>query len=760
MRKSSKTALILSACVAALALAGCGGGGGGSGPAPIPAPPPLPPPPSPPPPPPPPPSSSFDTAEYKASNSATTSNALPAYDLGATGNNVKVAVVDTGVNSNLLEFAGRLDPASRDVAANRGLVDNNGHGTMISGIIAGNRDGVYMHGVAFQSTILSLNVGDPAGCKPGQDCYLDEALPTAIDLARTNGAKIINMSFGDEEGMTPEIWGAIQRAVDAGIIIVMAAGNAGIADPNTFAMKNVQQNGSSGLFIIAGSMDSNRNISSFSNRAGTGAQYYLTALGRGNATVDQFGNHVAVNGTSFATPTIVGAAALLAGAFPNLSGAQIVQLLLTTADDAGAAGTDSIFGRGILNIGRAFQPQGKTTLAGSAAAISLDDNGAMSGPMGDAAPAAGKGAIILDGYSRAYALDLAKTLRRAAQEQPLRQAMEGGALRTAGTAAGPVSVALTIRQNLAGEPRFGIEQTQLGFDDARRAKVIAGMAISRLTPRTAVAFGFSQGGRALQQQLARHSDNAFLVARDPMSRTGFYPDADISVGLRHDLGPVALTVTSERGKVFIPGVRQTLDRPGYDIGSIAVDRKVGPARLSLSASRLSEESTVLGGRFSPIFASGGSRTAFVDGTASLGLGGGWEAYASYRRGWTSLSGTSGLVEKGRLRTGAFAFDLSKADAFAAGDRLAFRVMQPLRVASGGFDLNMPVSYDYSTRTPGFEQRFFNLAPSGREIDYELAYGFGLLGGRLNLNAFLRTQPGHVAAMENDVGAALRFTVVK
>lgn len=85
-------------------------------------------------------------------------------------------------------------------------------------------------------------------------------------------------------------------------------------------------------------------------------------------------------------------------------------------------------------------------------------------------------------------------------------------------------------------------------------------------------------------------------------------------------------------------------------------------------------------------------------------------------------------------------------------------MQPLRVASGGFDLNMPVGYDYSTRSARFEQRFFNLAPTGRELDYEIAYGVGLLGGRFDVNAFLRTDPGHVAAMKKDVGAAFRFTI--
>ena len=78
-----------------------------------------------------------------------------------------------------------------------------------------------------------------------------------------------------------------------------------------------------------------------------------------------------INGTSFAAPQISGAAALLAQAFPNLSGREIVSLLLYNARYAGASGTDSVYGRGILDIGSAFQPSGVTTLAGSELPLSL-----------------------------------------------------------------------------------------------------------------------------------------------------------------------------------------------------------------------------------------------------------------------------------------------------------------------------------------------------------------------------------------------------
>ena len=63
-------------------------------------------------------------------------------------------------------------------------------------------------------------------------------------------------------------------------------------------------------------------ISDFSNRAGTGAQYYLMALGYQDRAPDETGTQYLWSGTSFSAPTISGAVALMAQAFPNLTGSR------------------------------------------------------------------------------------------------------------------------------------------------------------------------------------------------------------------------------------------------------------------------------------------------------------------------------------------------------------------------------------------------------------------------------------------------------
>ncbi|UZW56879.1 S8 family serine peptidase [Sphingobium sp. JS3065] len=114
-------------------------------------------------------------------------------------------------------------------------------------------------------------------------------------------------------------------------------------------------------------------ISTFSNRAGAGADRYLTALGYRDRTINQDGAAYLYSGTSFSAPVISGAVALMAQAFPNLTSTQIIDILFRTADDLGGAGTDATFGKGRLNIARAFQPIGATTLAGTGVAVRRRD---------------------------------------------------------------------------------------------------------------------------------------------------------------------------------------------------------------------------------------------------------------------------------------------------------------------------------------------------------------------------------------------------
>ena len=124
-----------------------------------------------------------------------------------------------------------------------------------------------------------------------------------------------------------------------------------------------------------------------------------------------------------------------------------------------------------------------------------------------------------------------------------------------------------------------------------------------------------------------------------------------------------------------------------------------------------------------------------------------------RRGWTDFAA-------GNFQTGAYSFDLVKRGVLSSRDSLGFRVSQPLRVERGGFAMMLPTSYDYSTLTATDTLSRLSLRPTGREFDGELSYGRTLIGDNawLGANLFYRRQPGHIASLPDDKGAAVRFSL--
>ena len=82
--------------------------------------------------------------------------------------------------------------------------------------------------------------------------------------------------------------------------------------------------------------------------------------------------------------------------------------------------------------------------------------------------------------------------------------------------------------------------------------------------------------------------------------------------------------------------------------------------------------------------------------------------------------------------------------------------QPLRIASGGLSLNLPVDYSYATLSPVYGQRLLSLAPKGREQDIELVWHGGLWNGTAMASLYYRKDPGHYANLPDDRGLAVSW----
>ncbi|NBW74324.1 MAG: peptidase S8 [Sphingomonadaceae bacterium] len=783
---------LAAALVSFTLVASCGGGGGsiGSTPAPVPAPTPTPTPTTPPTPTPTPtPTASFLTSEYNRSSGPSQHGAITPWSAGYTGQGVTIGIVDTGIDSDSPEFAGRLSAASADVAGTRGL-DNaeSDHGTNVALVAAAARDGIGVVGMAFNATIAMFRADTAGTCAindpndPKDGCKLaDSAIAQGVDRAVAAGAKVINLSLGGSSPSTT-LRSAVARAASAGVVVIVAAGNDGDStdagvDPNNpdpFAT-GLRQSGA-GNVIIAGSVDKDNVFSVFSNRAGAEANWFLSARGEKvccvyengvlKITTDASGQRFqyVFSGTSFAAPQVAGAAALLFQAFPNLTATQVVDLLLRTARDAGAAGTDSTYGRGLLDLAAAFAPQGTTSLAGTAIPVPVSDTtGVTSGPMGDAGPRAGSiDTIVLDSYQRAYGLNLAVGLRGAQLQPKLGPALETNS-RNLSLGGGKVALAFSVDATgrISKLPWTG--QLRLTREQAEQARVLAARAVMQLAPGRQIGFAFEQGADGLVAQLQGRDQPAFLIARSPLDDPGFGTTGQASFAVREGLGAWGLTVSAERGSAQaasrinlaefagnrLPGV------PASRIG-LSLDRRFGDLDAALGASWLIERDSVLGARFHKVFGASGADSLFLDASAGWQVSPGWRLGAAWRSGFTRPHAGGLVMAASRLTSSAWAVDAERTGVFGVNDSLALRIAQPLRVASGGLSLNLPVDYSYTTLSPIYGQRLLSLAPKGREQDVELVWRGGLWNGTALASVYCRKDPGHYTNLPDDRGMAISW----
>lgn len=783
---------LAAALVSFTLVASCGGGGGsiGSTPAPVPAPTPTPTPTTPPTPTPTPtPTASFLTSEYNRSSGPSQHGAITPWSAGYTGQGVTIGIVDTGIDSDSPEFAGRLSAASADVAGTRGL-DNaeSDHGTNVALVAAAARDGIGVVGMAFNATIAMFRADTAGTCAindpndPKDGCKLaDSAIAQGVDRAVAAGAKVINLSLGGSSPSTT-LRSAVARAASAGVVVIVAAGNDGDStdagvDPNNpdpFAT-GLRQSGA-GNVIIAGSVDKDNVFSVFSNRAGAEANWFLSARGEKvccvyengvlKITTDASGQRFqyVFSGTSFAAPQVAGAAALLFQAFPNLTATQVVDLLLRTARDAGAAGTDSTYGRGLLDLAAAFAPQGTTSLAGTAIPVPVSDTtGVTSGPMGDAGPRAGSiDTIVLDSYQRAYGLNLAVGLRGAQLQPKLGPALETNS-RNLSLGGGKVALAFSVDATgrISKLPWTG--QLRLTREQAEQARVLAARAVMQLAPGRQIGFAFEQGADGLVAQLQGRDQPAFLIARSPLDDLGFGTTGQASFAVREGLGAWGLTVSAERGSAQaasrinlaefagnrLPGV------PASRIG-LSLDRRFGDLDAALGASWLIERDSVLGARFHKAFGASGADSLFLDASAGWQVSPGWRLGAAWRSGFTRPHAGGLVMAASRLTSSAWAVDAERTGVFGVNDSLALRIAQPLRVASGGLSLNLPVDYSYTTLSPIYGQRLLSLAPKGREQDVELVWRGGLWNGTALASVYYRKDPGHYSNLPDDRGMAISW----
>jgi hypothetical protein len=263
-------------------------------------------------------------------------SAPAAWDITTGNSSPVIAVVDTGVNASHPDLNGKII-AGYDYANNDSdPTDDAGHGTEVSGTAAAlGNNGIGVAGVAFANRVLAVKVLSSSG----SGSY--SAIVNGITYAADHGARIINLSLGGTSSSS-SLQSAIDYAWNKNIVIVAAAGNAGTSTPQyPAACRNV---------VAVSATDSNDALASFSSY---GSNVALAAPGVNIATTSMDGGYASVAGTSFSSPIVSGVVALMSSVNPQLSNAQLVDLLKKNTDDLGAAGYDVYYGSGRVNAYKA-----------------------------------------------------------------------------------------------------------------------------------------------------------------------------------------------------------------------------------------------------------------------------------------------------------------------------------------------------------------------------------------------------------------------
>ncbi|WP_242436127.1 type VII secretion-associated serine protease mycosin [Streptomyces sp. Root369] len=287
------------------------------------------------------------------------------------GKNVKVAVIDTGVDTVNAQLKGGAVANGKDFLhpGGNGKTDKVGHGTKVAGIIAARKlDGTGFMGLAPEATIIPIRQNDDQGS--GNVGTMMQAIKYAADA----GAKVINISQDTASKMDPTVDTAFRAVIkyaqdQKDALIVAAAGNDG-ADGK---IKETYPAAYPGVLAVAAS-DRNNARAPFSQ---SGPFVGVAAPGIDMVSTVPVGGNCVDQGTSFAAPYVSGVAALIRAKHPEWTYKQVITQIEQTADRT-KAGRDDFVGWGVIDPAAAVNDD---TTAPSAEGPKPDSVG----PAGDSA---------------------------------------------------------------------------------------------------------------------------------------------------------------------------------------------------------------------------------------------------------------------------------------------------------------------------------------------------------------------------------------
>ena len=285
------------------------------------------------------------------------------WELGQTGQGVVVASLDSGVDLSHPDLAGRwrggsnswFDPYAQHPTT---PTDLSGHGTATMGLIVGGDAGGSSIGMAPGARWIAAKIFNDQGAATATAIHqaFQWVLDPDHDPSTADAPQVVNASWsiGSGPGCDLSFRPDVQALLAAGILPVFAAGNYGSGAGTAASPANYPES------LAVGALNANGLVFSASSRGpstcGGRTDVFpdLVAPGVDVLTADRWGMYQVATGTSVAAPHVAGALALLLGAFPGTSADRQRAALLGSATDLGAAGPDSAYGHGRLDVVAAF----------------------------------------------------------------------------------------------------------------------------------------------------------------------------------------------------------------------------------------------------------------------------------------------------------------------------------------------------------------------------------------------------------------------
>ncbi|MGI5500032.1 S8 family serine peptidase [Lentzea sp. CA-135723] len=256
-----------------------------------------------------------------------------AWQAGLTGQGVTTAILDTGIEPSHPDLTDAVVEAKDFTGSASGTVDKHGHGTHVASVVTG--DHAQYKGVAPDTKLLVGKVLNDAGSGT------ESGIIAGMEWAATSGARVINMSLGSDaasDGRDPLSQAVNEITARTGALFVIASGNSG-RTPGSPAAADAA--------LTVGAVDHTDALAEFSSRGprlGDNAikpeitapgVAIVAALAKDSMISRRFPpvgeDHVALDGTSMATPHVAGAAAILAGQHPDWKAADLKAALVGSA---------------------------------------------------------------------------------------------------------------------------------------------------------------------------------------------------------------------------------------------------------------------------------------------------------------------------------------------------------------------------------------------------------------------------------------------